>query len=495
MKLKNTSTLGWITAAVVTVALIVQMRHGQEEAKHAIQSENTAPVSVTTTVVRQSEVGRYLDATGTVQPEFEATIATRIQGRVLEVLAREGDRVRKGQPLVRLDSRDLNAAVQQADANVNAATVGWQNSRVAADMEEKTSQARVGQAESQVAVAEAALQSAQARMRLVETGPRKQERAQAGLAVTQAKAALDLADSNHKRMQTLYDKGAIARQQLDTYRMQADVARAQYETALQSQSIAEEGSRQEEIESAREGVRQAKAALAQAVAGLQQAKAGVLQARMRKAEIRSAGAQVGQAQAASRIARVSRDYATLVAPFDGVITRRLADPGVMALPGSPLMIIHGGRKRLESIVPESALGTIRKGMSVPVSLDALKGTVLDGVVSEIAPQGDTASRTFKVKIDLPENAAVRSGMYGMARFRTGTSQAITVPETAVWQREGLNYVYVVGDDNRARLRLITVGPSSNGYVSALSGLAVGEKVIISDTELVTDGAAVTAREG
>jgi RND family efflux transporter MFP subunit len=457
----------------------------------AAAQETVIPAALMT--VRETLAPQWLEVTGSVRAELESPIATKVMGRVVRVLARQGDYVRRGQPLVVLDARDLDASIAQAGANLKAAAVGYDTAKVAAEMEAAMSGARIAEAEARVKQSEAALQAAQARLDLVTTGPRKQERTQASLAVLQAKSNLALAESTLKRYESLVNDGAISRQQYDQIRTQYDVARAQYETALQSRSMTDEGSRAEEIRAAQEGVRQAQAALAQARAGLKQAQAAALQTNVRRQEIRAAQAQIGQAQAAVRIARVTRDYATIAAPYDGVVTARLTDPGAMASPGVPLLKVQGGAIRLEAVVPESALKIARQGMAVPVALDALNGRSLNGTVSEIAPQGDPASHTFLVKIDLPASSGARAGMFGRARFRIGTEKRLLVPSSAVWEREGLHYLYVVDETDTARLRLVTVGEPILDRVPVLSGLQSGERVVIAGREKLADGAKVKGR--
>lgn len=480
------------TLAVVAVAATLMITMDRTPAAKAKSSEPLAPKAVPVAFYTVEPVGTvsWLDATGTVRPEFEAVVATKVSGRVMSVLVHEGDHVRKGEPLVLLDARDLDAGIAQAQANLRAAEVGYQNARVAADMETSMSRSRVQAAEAELKQAQAALQAALARQQQVETGPRRQERAQASLAVLQAKANLDLAESNLRRMQSLVADGAISQQQYDITRTARDVARAQYDAAVQQQSMVDEGSRAEERRQAQEAVRQAQAAVAQAQAGLRQARAAALQADVRREDVKAAKAQVGQMKAALQIARVMRDYATIRAPFDGVIAAKLVDPGAMANPGTPLLRVQGGRIRLEAVVPESALKWIQMGSSLPVDLDALSGRRFIGHVSEIAPQGDPASHTFIAKLDLPATSGIRAGMFGRAHVPTTHERRMLVPASAVFDREGLHYVFVVDDQNVARLRLVTVGDVVDGRRIVLSGLNPGERIAAEVPPSLTDGSRV-----
>lgn len=465
--------------------------HRQERPVEAAWEAVQAPILQLT----QSDVPQWLEATGTVRAQWESAIASKVMGRIVAILAREGDIVRRGQTLVELDARDLEAAIAQSEANLRAATVSFENARIAAKMGASLSAARIAEAQAGVNRSEAALKAARARLDLVLSGPRPQERAQAKLAVEQAKSNMELAESNLARMRSLLAEGAISQQQYDTAKTACEVATAQYMNAKQAQSLADEGSRAEEIRAAQESVRQAQAQVAQAHAALKQAQAAALQADVRRQEIRGAAAQIGQARAGLQMSRVTRSYTRLSAAFDGIITERLTDPGSMATPGVPLLKVQGGQLRLEAVVPESVLSAVQLGLSVPVQLDALGGRELAGKVIEIAPAGDPASHTFVVKVALPPGSGARAGMFGRARFRTGVERRLLVPASAVWEREGLHYVFTVDDTNTARLRLVTVGEALGDRVPILSGLKSGERIVAAGHERITDGTSVLPDSG
>ncbi|HZT44360.1 MAG TPA: efflux RND transporter periplasmic adaptor subunit [Chthonomonadaceae bacterium] len=480
---------------VVDTAVWRDIHAGKNSGTPGVQQTETPKAQTVSTPivsVAPAMAPQWLEATGTVQPELESALAAKVMGRVQSVLVREGDSVRKGQPLVFLDARDLEASIAQSNANLRAADVGYDNARVAAHMERALSAARIANAKARLAQSQAALKAANAKLDLVLAGPRRQERAQAALSVAQAQSSLILAESNLHRMTELYDEGAIPAQQYDQYKSQYEVAKAQYAAAQQAQSMTDEGSRAEEIRAAQEAVRQAQAAVQEARAGWQQAQASALQIDVRRQEIQGAQAQIGQAQASLQIARVTRGYAVLLSPFDGVVTQRLVDPGAMASPGVPLLKVQGGARRLEAVVPETALAAVRQGASVPVRLDALGSRERTGRVVEIAPQGDAGSHTFVVKIVLPKDSGASSGMFGRARFRIGTERRLLVPQSAVWEREGLHYLYIVDASDTARLRMVTVGEPAGNRLPVLSGLNPGERIVAGGRERLADGARVTA---
>ncbi len=184
-------------------------------------------------------------------------------------------------------------------------------------------------------------------------------------------------------------------------------------------------------------------------------------------------------------------HARVVAPFDGVITRKLAEVGDLATPGRPLVEIEDpARLRFEADVPEALLDRLQLGAKLPVRVASLKEPA-EGVVSEIAPVAETVSRTYLVKLDLPAVAGLRAGQFGRVSVPTGEAAVPHVPMGSVVQRGQLEYVYVV-DAGKAHLRLIRTAKRFGGDVEVVSGLNTGEK-IVADPSKVQDGQPVEAR--
>jgi RND family efflux transporter MFP subunit len=144
-----------------------------------------------------------------------------------------------------------------------------------------------------------------------------------------------------------------------------------------------------------------------------------------EASLEAVRAQTDAARAQERGALTMMSYTRLVAPFAGVVTSRMADPGTMAEPGVPLLQVdQAGPLQLDATVDESVIGAIQKGMKVQVAIDGESSMNLAGRVAEIVPAADPSSHSFLVKIDLPSTSQVRAGMYGTAEFANGTRKAI-----------------------------------------------------------------------
>ena len=205
-----------------------------------------------------------------------------------------------------------------------------------------------------------------------------------------------------------------------------------------------------------------------------------IKARYQSAEARRDMARAGQAQANAALtqARTSLGYTRIHAPFAGVVTEKKADAGTLASPGMPMFTIEDTRSyRLEVTVDESELRLVRVGQVSPVTIDALGNVQLSGKVVQIVPAADPASRSFLVKVELPADARLRSGLFGRARFSRGERTALLIPRTSLVERGQLQGVYVLDANQIAGLRYVTLGKSAGEQIEVLSGLQDGEKLV------------------
>ena len=221
-----------------------------------------------------------------------------------------------------------------------------------------------------------------------------------------------------------------------------------------------------------------------------------VKARMAAAKARRDAAHAGRTQAEAGVsgASTAMGFTKIRAPFDGLIIAKLADAGAMAAPGVPLLTIEDpSHFRLEALLDESQIGAVRLGETIPIMLDSLANQSIAGKVVQIVPMADPASRTFTVKIDLPSNPQIRSGVFGRARFPRGERQSILVPQTALLHRGQLDAVYVVGKDDIAILRYVTLGKPSANQVEVLSGLENGERIVAQPGERELSGKQIGAK--
>lgn len=233
---------------------------------------------------------------------------------------------------------------------------------------------------------------------------------------------------------------------------------------------------------------EAQSRLKAASAEVARAQASVEAIRSKKQQI---DARIQQAQADIEGTKVFTGYTQIDSPVSGVIVKKFAEQGAVATPGQPILSIEdNSRYRLEAAVETSRSGQLRVGQRVNVRIDALANPEVTGTLAEILPAADPASRTVSVKIDLPSDGALRSGLYGLARFPQPARQAITIPETAIVKRGELTGVFVVSADRTAVFRIVTTGKSADGRIEVLSGLSESDVIVASETEKVSDGSRI-----
>lgn len=224
-----------------------------------------------------------------------------------------------------------------------------------------------------------------------------------------------------------------------------------------------------------------------AVAELERANATIKTINSKRKQIT---ARTEQARADIASARVAEGYSRIIAPVSGVIVKKFAEQGATATPGNPLLSIEDNSQYvLVAAVEESRTNLIRIGNRVAVRIDAL-GADISGSVLEILPAADAASRTYTVKVAIPAQPGLRSGMFGIARFPVASKEAISVPATAVVERGQLNGVFVVGNEGIASFRIVNTGKRSEGMVEIVSGLSPGDEIVTSDAATLIDGVRV-----
>src|SRR5437868_9142756 len=216
-------------------------------------------------------------------------------------------------------------------------------------------------------------------------------------------------------------------------------------------------------------------------------------AKMASAHNEQAQAGLGQARAAEAQARAMLSLTRIRAPFDGAVTAKNVDPGALASPGVPLLNIEDAQRfRVEASVDEHNIRAVKVGTSARVVLDAFGGE-MQGKVAQVVPAADPASRSFVVKVDLPGDARLRSGVFARVQFSNGRRDAVLLPRTAVLDRGQLQAVYAVSPQNVASLRFVTIGKASGDQVEVLSGVESGERIVVQPGDRELSGKRIEGR--
>ncbi len=211
-----------------------------------------------------------------------------------------------------------------------------------------------------------------------------------------------------------------------------------------------------------------------------------------RAEFDAAESRRRVARAVAAEANAMMGYVQIVAPFQGVVTKKWADVGDLAAPGKPLIEIEDSTGlQLETDVPEAIASYVRKGARLRVRVDAVRDE-LEAVVSEVGPAADPLTRTFRVKLDLPSMEGLMPGQFARLIVPIGERKSIRVPTTAVVRRGQMEIVFCVTNQH-AQLHLVKTGKCVGDEVEILSGLDSGQTVVVSSADQLTDGQPVEAK--
>jgi len=211
--------------------------------------------------------------------------------------------------------------------------------------------------------------------------------------------------------------------------------------------------------------------------------------------VKSLRDQARIAEAALQEATGMLEYATILAPFAGTITRKIASVGELASPGLVLLELENDKfLQVVAQVPERVMLKLNKGEVLPITVPAA-GVKVVGKVAELATAADPVSRTAQVKIDLEPGAAdLRSGQFARVTLAGSEEKSLMVSEKAVLPFGQMERVFLVdgtgataGADKVARLRLVRTGSHDNGQVEILAGLTSGDQVVVGGAENLQDG--------
>jgi len=317
-------------------------------------------------------------------------ISPKIYGKVLEVLVDDNQQVKQGQVLVRIDPLDYQAKVDQAQAAVAVAESQAQGANAGVPLIRDTTGSGVTAAEAQLSAAKADYEQAQVESERASTADIAGARAN----VETALATADHAQTDLARMKTLVDKEEISRLEYDSYASAARVALSQLQAAKDKLD-----SVTKDAETKKAGLLSAQARIAQAQAGILQAKAGQRQVPVRVADASSAMASIAQAHANLEAAKLDLGYTTIVAPVDGVVTRKSVEVGQVVQQGQGLlMLVPLQDVWVTANFKETQLADVKDGQKAEVKAD-LSGKTYPGHVDSLA-----AATGTRMSLLPPENA-------------------------------------------------------------------------------------------
>ncbi len=401
--------------------------------------EAAAVVTVTTYEARKAAVDELLTVTGSVSCWDELKVGTEVGGlHVKAVYVEEGDRVKKGQLLAELNSGLLEAQLWQAEARLKSAEASLAKS-VQPNRPEDIATLKAALAESE--------------------NIEHQEEAHFG----QAKVNLESAEINVPRYENLARMGAVSIVEAETRRYARDTAKLELKSA------------QEKVAAAKQKVDQARQKLLLATKGGR--KEDVL---ITKASIEEIKAQVKHLKEQLKQTRV-------VAHDDGLILQRNVHIGDTSNPSTPMFVMSRLHKlELRALVNDLEIGRFHPGQQVKISTSEDGDLKATGTVRLVSPQIDAQSRLGVVRIDLPDDAGLKPGMFVRGETRISRHEGILVPAESVVSRGGESFVFKL-KDRHAVSTTVETGMQGNEFIEIKSGLSAGDKVIKKGARFLSDG--------
>ena len=198
-----------------------------------------------------------------------------------------------------------------------------------------------------------------------------------------------------------------------------------------------------------------------------------------EAEYLAAQEQTAMAIANAGQAATSKSFATISAPYAGVIASTEVEVGDMSTPGRPLLTVFDPHElRVTATLPQAVLVAAKLDAPVNVEIPTL-GRMFTAKGVTVLPVADTRTHTTRVRLALPEAAGLLPGQYARALFATGHTRALAIPASAVLRRSEVTAVYVLDRSGAARLRQVRLGePAGDGLVEVLTGLLPGERIAL-----------------
>ena len=266
---------------LLAIAVIISLPRFLKSEKPTIQqAQATVLKPVEITKAKRGEIRSELELSGTIQAESQVSVFPKVAGRLVVLNVDEGDTVEKGVPLAVVEHEELELAVQQAEATLEAAETAYSQTkqlakvRVHSQIAQAQAQFRSTEitlqqvkdlskirAVTQIEQAQAALRSLVANLQKIKNGARAEDRRQAQAGLSQADANLANAKNNHARMLQLFQNGAISQQSLEGAKTQLDIAIAQHKIASEQLQLIDNGARVEDIQAMEAQVEQAEASL------------------------------------------------------------------------------------------------------------------------------------------------------------------------------------------------------------------------------------------
>jgi HlyD family secretion protein len=409
-----------------------------------------------TVAARRGTIVATVNSSGSVLAEDEVALLFPSPGILAETKVQTGDKVESDQELARLDTRQLEWSVVQAEAALKSA-------------EAQLAQIRTGPSSADSGAAKAGVESAQASLDRLLSGPTANDLASARLNVDAAKNQLWSAQAQRDSVKgnPLSSQAAI-----DSAEAQVLLSELNVQQAILAQEKLNEQPSDADVALARSQLAQAKAQLDK------------LQRSPTMEELAIAEAQVEQARAALEQAKLRLADAILVAPFPGTVVSVGASAGEFVAAGIPVIVLADlERYYVDARVDETDIGRVQVGQDAAIVLDAFPDNSLGGKVTRIDPLGAVAQGvvSYAVRIEVrSSDIALRPNMTAIADIVVERKEGVLLVPNRAIRRDSTGRFYVeVVSNGEVQRRSVTTGLNSELMTEVLTGLSEGEEVVVS----------------
>jgi HlyD family secretion protein len=418
-------------------------------------NQANAAEGIQTVVVERTTLRASVDATGSVAPETRLGLSFKSAGRVAEIMVEEGDQVKGGEILAKLETADLEQALIQAQASL-------------AISEAQLAQTEEGASAEDLASARAALESALADYEEVKVGPSQEDITVAKADMEKARIALEKAQADYDRISWQAGIGATAQAStLQQASVDYERARAQYELTVDRPTNSE--------------LKQAEAQIAQARATLAD-----LEEKPTPEELTIATAQVTQARSTLTQAQLNLDEATLVAPFTATVADVNIEVGQIVNSGTPVIVLTDPTSYyVDLYIDETEIGQVQVGQPVVITPDAFPNEEIEGEVTAIKSIGTVSGGivTYEVRVEIvPTEVPIRPDMTASATVVVEEKEnVLLIPNRAIRREGDVMYVEVLDPSGSTEVRRVAIatGASNDAVTEVTTGLEEGDVVVTS----------------
>ncbi len=477
------------------------------------------PISIAAVPVTVRDIIHTFSTSANIESPQTVKISPRVAEQITAINVKEGDPVHQGEVLIQLDDTQLAAAVRKeqallAEGNAKLLQAQVSQTSVLTPVQTLIRQNKAALRSSQINLREtrqSSVQSVAAADAAVADSKSKVASAQASIANAQAALASAQANQTNDNTQlarevSLFQQGAVAQQDVDNAKTTASVQTANVGVAQAQINVASAGlqSAQSELRAAEEqdtitrakapsDIEAARSTVVSSQSALKNANANTVQTAAYQATLASLRADAQSTQADLVTAQAQLAETIIRSPINGFVSSRLADPGTLASPGTPILQLQALQVVWVNLpVPQEQIGKIAPGQQASVTADSVPGRTFSGRVFEIDPSADPSSRDFTVRLALPNpNSLLKPGMYAhVALVTQHVRGARVVPLEALQTDADGTFVWTLASDLTVHRQGVTTGARDDNGVAILSGLSPGQKVVTVNAARLKDGATV-----